>query len=607
MQSNKRLRTESVDLLSTLDKLRSFILGNTLDAGNLPNQILECIPTVIVLGDQSSGKSSLLSAISKHDLPVGTGRTTASRIELRFRKSPIEKSTIKYENNDGSIHSEQALTKDNINHAHDFLIQHALQTSGNNEFYVDGAIVLNIEGPDEKNMTLVDLPGLIVPTDAESTSRSAAINSMINKYIDKPNCLVIHVLDVSKDVDITLSRSQITKYKLPTERVINVFTKFDMLNENYHQAKLNEIWTKVKQGIFVQCRDVQGKTVELENFTDRDSRFIYGREHLLVKVEKFTQDYIQLKQSRLLSLLRMFQSTIGDTLRRLGYRVKQGHEIYHTYSVELFKKLQEIKSDEKHFAQLVERVHGVAPLAIAVPLDNQTILRQLITERGLRLCSPVEVIIRSYIRQSVESIQNEVNAWEADFTQALRDDISKSINLEGFPSACKHIDDHIENQSMEYITTIMKSLIDDNQTYLNESHTSPSLFDRQEFDSYVNQNTSSLNILRKIVNDINGGIPSNHITAYVQREIQNIENRAGEVDVIKSQIQAYWKSRMHIFQNMLHDKLTTIRNKVFENLGQSIREFKNIEQLSEDTNDVHFRETYIQADILVSECISALH
>ncbi len=68
-------------MISLIDKLRDFDLDQYIS-----------LPRIAVLGEQSSGKSSLLESIAGLTfLPRGTGIVTRRPLELRMIKSNIDK------------------------------------------------------------------------------------------------------------------------------------------------------------------------------------------------------------------------------------------------------------------------------------------------------------------------------------------------------------------------------------------------------------------------------------------------------------------------------------------------------------------------------------
>ena len=65
-------------VLDVYDRARESIDSNVL------REVI--IPTIVVIGDQSHGKSSVLENIAKINLPKGRGCVTKTPLELKLRK-----------------------------------------------------------------------------------------------------------------------------------------------------------------------------------------------------------------------------------------------------------------------------------------------------------------------------------------------------------------------------------------------------------------------------------------------------------------------------------------------------------------------------------------
>ncbi|KAH9431497.1 hypothetical protein MCOR02_008786 [Pyricularia oryzae] len=84
LQLNAELQSkEHRALFDIIDKLRSHGIGQVVD-----------LPEIIVCGDQSAGKSSVLEAISGHTFPTRDGLGTGFVTELVLRWDHIDKFKI---------------------------------------------------------------------------------------------------------------------------------------------------------------------------------------------------------------------------------------------------------------------------------------------------------------------------------------------------------------------------------------------------------------------------------------------------------------------------------------------------------------------------------
>ena len=70
---------EQAGLLDAIDKLRRENIDADIE-----------IPQIVVCGDQSSGKSSLLEAIAQVPFPAGSGAVTMFATELVLRRAPLD-------------------------------------------------------------------------------------------------------------------------------------------------------------------------------------------------------------------------------------------------------------------------------------------------------------------------------------------------------------------------------------------------------------------------------------------------------------------------------------------------------------------------------------
>uniref|UniRef100_A0A8C8DHI4 Dynamin-type G domain-containing protein n=1 Tax=Oryzias sinensis TaxID=183150 RepID=A0A8C8DHI4_9TELE len=113
------------------------------------------LPAIAVIGDQSSGKSSVLEALSGVALPRGSGIVTRCPLELKMKK------ITKGQKWNGKIHyrdfaeeiQEPANVEEKICQAQDKMAGVGVGIS-------DELISLEIASPNVPDLTLIDLPGI---------------------------------------------------------------------------------------------------------------------------------------------------------------------------------------------------------------------------------------------------------------------------------------------------------------------------------------------------------------------------------------------------------------------------------------------------------------
>lgn len=192
------------------------------------------LPSIVVVGSQSSGKSSVLEAIVGHEfLPKGSNMVTRRPIELTLVNTP--KAQAEY----GEF---PALGLGRIT---DFSqIQRTLTDLNlavpEKECVSDDPIQLRIYSPNVPDLSLIDLPGYIqVEAFDQPTELKIKIQELCDKYIQPPN--VILAISAA-DVDLANSTALRASRRVDPrgERTIGVVTKMDLVDPARGQQILSD-------------------------------------------------------------------------------------------------------------------------------------------------------------------------------------------------------------------------------------------------------------------------------------------------------------------------------------------------------------------------------
>jgi GTPase SAR1 family protein len=163
---------ESRELLSVVDRMREILHDNKIR-----------LPEIIVVGDQSVGKSSVLEAISGIQLPRAQNICTRCPLELRMKSTTGDEYAI--------IYSSKS-SEDNAKTINDMEQIAAEVVRLTNEIAGDGInvsldpIYLTVYKRDILyDLTLIDLPGITRnPLPGQAKDIHAQILTLINKYIE---------------------------------------------------------------------------------------------------------------------------------------------------------------------------------------------------------------------------------------------------------------------------------------------------------------------------------------------------------------------------------------------------------------------------------------
>ncbi|KAF3483192.1 msp1 [Arthroderma uncinatum] len=182
------------------------------------------LPSIVVIGSQSSGKSSVLEAIVGHEfLPKGFNMVTRRPIELTLVNTPD--SSAEY----GEF---PALGLGKIT---DFSQVQRTLTDLNlavpeKDCVMDEPIQLSIYSPHVPDLSLIDLPGYIqVAGRGQPQELKQKISDLCDKYIQAPNI----ILAISAaDVDLANSTALRASRRVDPrgERTIGVITKMDLVD-----------------------------------------------------------------------------------------------------------------------------------------------------------------------------------------------------------------------------------------------------------------------------------------------------------------------------------------------------------------------------------------
>ncbi|KAJ3681764.1 hypothetical protein LUZ60_014337 [Juncus effusus] len=196
------------------------------DGFSLPT-LWEALPSVAVVGGQSSGKSSVLESIVGRDfLPRGSGIVTRRPLVLQLHKTEDgEPEYAEFLHMPRRKFTDFALVRKEIQDETDRLTGKSKQIS-------NVPIHLSIYSPNVVNLTLIDLPGLTkVAIDGQPESIVEDIENMVRSYVEKPNCIILAISPANQDI-ATSDAIKLAREVDPTgERTFGVLTKLDLMDK----------------------------------------------------------------------------------------------------------------------------------------------------------------------------------------------------------------------------------------------------------------------------------------------------------------------------------------------------------------------------------------
>ncbi|KAK3395376.1 P-loop containing nucleoside triphosphate hydrolase protein [Sordaria brevicollis] len=233
------LAGEQGQLLDLLEKLQYAQLENVK------------LPQVVVVGDQSAGKSSVLEAITGIPFPREAGACTRFATEIRLRRfaeSSIVVSIIPDRNRPSSEQKQllefgQMVNKDS---PFDLTVMGAAELIAPKgragRFAARDILVVEKKGPDMPLLTLVDLPGLVRnPNKDQSVEDIRIIDALSDQYMQSPRTIILAVVGGNSDYVQAPVLTKARHFDPNGTRTIGVLTKPDLTDSIGLEDKFIEL------------------------------------------------------------------------------------------------------------------------------------------------------------------------------------------------------------------------------------------------------------------------------------------------------------------------------------------------------------------------------
>ncbi|XP_047545448.1 dynamin-1-like protein isoform X4 [Vanessa atalanta] len=218
-------------LIPVINKLQDVF--NTVGADAIQ------LPQIIVLGTQSSGKSSVIeSLVGRSFLPRGPGIVTRRPLVLQLVYSPkdskehrsAEEGTINLEEWGKFLHTKERIHA-NFDEIRQEIERETDRMAGSNKGICPEPINLKIYSTRVVNLTLVDLPGVTkVPIGDQPEDIESQIRNLIIKYISNPNSIILAVTAANTDMATSEAIKMAKEVDPDGRRTLAVVTKLDLMD-----------------------------------------------------------------------------------------------------------------------------------------------------------------------------------------------------------------------------------------------------------------------------------------------------------------------------------------------------------------------------------------
>ncbi|XP_077235216.1 phragmoplastin DRP1E-like [Tasmannia lanceolata] len=374
------------------------VLGDFGGDNALPT-LWEALPSVAVVGGQSSGKSSVLESIVGRDfLPRGSGIVTRRPLVLQLHKT-----------DDGQTEFAEFLHLSNRKFTDFALVRKEIQDetdrmTGRSKQISPIPIHLSIYSPNVVNLTLIDLPGLTkVAIEGQPESIVDDIENMVRSFVEKPNSIILAISPANQDIATSDAIKLAREVDPMGERTFGVLTKLDLMDKGTNALevlegrsyRLQQPWV----GVVNRSQADINKNVDMIAARRREREYFasspdyghlaskMGSEYLAKLLSKHLESVIR---ARIPSITSLINKTIDELESEMDHL---GRPIAVDAGAQLYTILELCRAFDKIFKEHLDggrpggdRIYGV--------FDNQlpAALRKLPFDRHLSLQNVKKVV-----------------------------------------------------------------------------------------------------------------------------------------------------------------------------------------------------------------------
>ena len=277
------------------------------------------LPQIVVVGSQSTGKSSVLESIVRQNfLPRGTGIVTRRPLIIQLTQDiTVDTPRASF------LHCPDVWHTD-FDDVSKEIIKNTEQVCGKNKGISSEPLTIKVVAANLPTLTLVDLPGITkVPVGDQPDDIEEQTNNLLKKYIENPHSIILAISPGNNDIANSESLKLAKTVDPHGDRTVGVITKVDLMERTKENLDVLQGKTlPVKLGIIgVINRNQQqiNQNMSMEDAIEMEKEYFRNHFHNIAN-EMGTEYLIQ-------KLCQVLMKTVKDCLPEVIQRITEQKSI----------------------------------------------------------------------------------------------------------------------------------------------------------------------------------------------------------------------------------------------------------------------------------------
>ncbi|KAI9823492.1 MAG: hypothetical protein M1819_001346 [Sarea resinae] len=227
-------------LLDRIDQLFACNVGEYID-----------LPQLVVVGDQSSGKSSVLEGLTNLPFPRDSGLCTRFATQITFRRSSQTRIAMSImpargasQEHTEKLQSWKKSDMPSLDASSSLTIMTEVQNimgladKGTTSTFSEDVLRLEICGPQEEHLSVIDVPGIFKKTTPGLTTKAdiGLVRNMVHTYMKNPRSVMLAVVPANVDIATQEILDMAEEVDKEGVRTLGVLTKPDLVDKGAEAA-----------------------------------------------------------------------------------------------------------------------------------------------------------------------------------------------------------------------------------------------------------------------------------------------------------------------------------------------------------------------------------